>query len=173
MICLVWHDRRYLLFSKKLQAPPPTEEPAQKLWEGGEHPGQILQRWGGVLHGHHEQGLLVHVHTKPHREVFAWQRTYALYCTQEYIKRVLTNDRLSNFFSNTILYLHYIKVNWNFLLRYVIGKEYHDCDQTIEILMNDLDPEIMNIFYKCNTDSASLATKVCKMRVICYHCNSF
>lgn len=25
--------------------------------------------------------------------------------------------------------------------------------------MNDLDPEIMNIFYKCNTDSASLATK--------------
>jgi len=43
--------------------------------------------------------------------------------------------------------------------RYVIGKEYHDCDQTIEILMNDLDPEIMNIFYKCNTDSACLATK--------------
>ncbi len=89
------------------------------------------------------------------------------------LKSALTNERLSNFFSNTMLYLHYIKVNWNFLLRYVIGKEYHDCDQTIEILMNDLDPEIMNIFYKCNTDSASLATKVCKMRVICYHCNSF
>ena len=73
-----------------------------------------------------------------------------------------------------IVYLYQnIRVKWNFLRRYVIGKEYHDCDQTIEILMNDLDPEVMNIFYKCNTDSASLATKVCKMRLICYNYNSF
>ena len=45
-------------------------------------------------------------------------------------------------------------------IRYIVGKEYKDCDQTIEILMNDLDPEVMKMFYKKNTATADLATKV-------------
>jgi len=42
---------------------------------------------------------------------------------------------------------------------YVFGKEYQDNDQTIEILMSDLDPKIMEIFNKNNTLTAAEATK--------------
>ena len=47
-----------------------------------------------------------------------------------------------------------------FCFRYVVGKQYADSDQTVEILMNDLDPEVMAIFYKSNTSTAQMATKV-------------
>jgi len=40
-----------------------------------------------------------------------------------------------------------------------VGKRYQDCDQTIEILMNDLDDDVMKTFYKKNTTTAELATK--------------
>ena len=43
---------------------------------------------------------------------------------------------------------------------YVFGKEYQDNDQTIEILMSDLDPKIMEIFHKKNSLSAEQATEV-------------
>ena len=43
---------------------------------------------------------------------------------------------------------------------YVNGKEYRDNDQSIEILMSELDPKIMDIFHKKNTASAEIATKV-------------
>lgn len=35
-----------------------------------------------------------------------------------------------------------------------------DNDQTIEILMSELDPDVMDIFYKSSTATAELATKV-------------
>ncbi len=34
-------------------------------------------------------------------------------------------------------------------------------DQTLEVIMTDLDPEIMKIFYQEHTSSAAEATKVC------------
>jgi len=43
--------------------------------------------------------------------------------------------------------------------RYVTGKAYVDNDQTIEILMSDLDMEVMNIFFKSSSVSADQATK--------------
>lgn len=42
---------------------------------------------------------------------------------------------------------------------YVNGKEYRDNDQSIEILMSDLDPKVMDIFHKKNTSSAEHATQ--------------
>ena len=48
----------------------------------------------------------------------------------------------------------------NNLLRYLTGKAYVDNDQTIEILMSDLEEEAMKIFFKSNTATAELATKV-------------
>jgi len=49
-------------------------------------------------------------------------------------------------------------IRTNFL-RYLNGKAYVDNDQTIEILMSDLDEEVMEIFFKSNTATAELATK--------------
>ena len=46
------------------------------------------------------------------------------------------------------------------MLRYLTGKAYVDNDQTIEILMSDLDMEVMNIFFKSSSVSADQATKV-------------
>ena len=37
-----------------------------------------------------------------------------------------------------------------------------DNDQTIEILMSELEQEVMDIFYKSTTATAELATKVLK-----------
>ena len=55
---------------------------------------------------------------------------------------------------------------------YVNGKEYRDNDQSIEILMSDLDPKIMDIFHKKNSISAEHATKVFRnekfSQFICY-----
>ena len=48
----------------------------------------------------------------------------------------------------------------NPLQTYVEGEQYHDNDQTIEILMSDLDMEVMNIFFKSSSVSADQATKV-------------
>ena len=45
-----------------------------------------------------------------------------------------------------------------------VGKRYQDCDQTIEILMNDLDDDVMKTFYKKNTTTAELATKVSSLK---------
>ena len=48
----------------------------------------------------------------------------------------------------------------NPLQTYVEGEQYHDRDQTIEILMDDLDTEVMDIFYKRGGETADMATKV-------------
>ena len=48
----------------------------------------------------------------------------------------------------------------NPLQTYVEGEQYHDRDQTIEILMDDLDTEVMDIFYKRGGETADTATKV-------------
>merc|ERR1712106_267090 len=42
---------------------------------------------------------------------------------------------------------------------YANGKEYRDNDQSLEILMSELDPKIMDIFHKQNSSNAELATK--------------
>ena len=46
------------------------------------------------------------------------------------------------------------------LIRYVTGKAYVDNDQTIEILMSELDHEVMEIFFKSSSATAAQATKV-------------
>ena len=48
----------------------------------------------------------------------------------------------------------------NPLQTYVEGEQYHDRDQTIEILMDELDTEVMDIFYKRGGETADTATKV-------------
>lgn len=46
-------------------------------------------------------------------------------------------------------------------------------DQTIEILMTELDPEIMSIFTKDECTKAKEATEVCKYNIDFYHSISF
>ena len=41
-----------------------------------------------------------------------------------------------------------------------------DNDQTIEILMSELEQEVMDIFYKSSTATAELATKVLKTETV-------
>ena len=48
----------------------------------------------------------------------------------------------------------------NPLQTYVEGEQYHDRDQTIEILMDELDTGVMDIFYKRGGETADTATKV-------------
>ena len=57
------------------------------------------------------------------------------------------------------------KLNQSFI-RYVTGKAYVDNDQTIEILMSELDQEVMNIFFKSSTATAEEATKVLKAEIV-------
>ena len=45
--------------------------------------------------------------------------------------------------------------------QYLSGRSNPDPDQTIEILMTELDPKIMKIFTKAQSASSREATKVC------------
>jgi hypothetical protein len=65
------------------------------------------------------------------------------------------------------IFICYQKINLEYLYRYLYTLD-KACvrtktDQTLEIIMTDLDRERMKIFYQEYTNSAAEATKVCLM----------